>query len=112
MTDFEIQRLDDDGIIEMARGIVMGDRYFYTEDALRCRAHVFLLLMDIDQSDAEQIGMVVGDVSSAVRAVNGHPMAMHGWLVHVDDTPAVLAKVDEYFTALGYDTKPEGGEEE
>jgi hypothetical protein len=59
--------------------------------------------------------MVVGDTGSAVRSINGHPAAMSGWLVHIDDTDAVKTKIAEYPTALGYTDetpKPEGTVEE
>ena len=100
-----VYRLDEDDIIEMARGIVMGDRVFYTADAVKSGAPLWLLFADIAEEDRSKIGMVVGNLSMTTgQAINGHPVTSAGWIVHEDDAPAVRAKIDEYLTALGYDT--------
>jgi hypothetical protein len=100
-SEITVERLPHDSIIEMARGIVLGERYLYPAHALETGAPMFFLFIRFAPGEIEKVGMVVGERTRAVRTINGHPACMSGWIVHRDDVPAVQAKLNEYHKALG-----------
>lgn len=94
-------RLDEEGIKDMARGIVRGTRYVHHGRELpRCALWLTMGSITFSDAAAQKVGAIVGSMDRVQRTCNGQPMTYAGWIVHVDDWVQVCERIKRIEAAM------------
>jgi hypothetical protein len=98
----EIERLTEDDIKDLVRGLVAGR--FFVGSELNDDSHMIdmvflpLLFMDVDW---ENVGNIIEDISKASSsAINGYPIFMSCRIIHKDDWAVVVERTIKARKAL------------